>query len=157
MSFLDKFKKNKKEEKKEAPKKPLKGKKLPKKTIKKAEKEEIEKKPEEKSVKTEEPKIKLKKITRGEERWVLKAPHITEKATDLSEKNKYVFKVFPKANKIEIKKAIQDLYGVDVLAVRIINIPARRRKLGRNEGWQKGYKKAIIKIKQGQKIEILPR
>jgi large subunit ribosomal protein L23 len=157
MSFLDKFKKNKKEEKKEALKKPLKEKRSQKKPVKKIEKKEVEKKPEKKEIKIEEPKIKIKKITRGEERWILKAPHITEKATDLSEKNKYVFKVYSRTNKIEIKKAIQDLYGVDVLTVRIINIPSRKRRLGKNEGWQKGYKKAIIKIKQGQKIEILPR
>lgn len=153
MSFLDKFKKNKKE----ALKKPWKEKKPEKKIAKRPEKKEVEKKPEKKEVKIEEPKIKIKKITRGEERWILKAPHVTEKATDLVAKNKYVFKVYPKANKIEIKKAIEDLYGVDVLTVRTIIIPARKRRLGKNEGWQKGYKKAIIKIKEGQKIEILPR
>ncbi|MCX6764435.1 MAG: 50S ribosomal protein L23 [Candidatus Nealsonbacteria bacterium] len=157
MSFLDKFKKNKKE----ALKKPWKEKKAKKKTEKKPakipEKKEVEKKPEKKEVKIEEPKIKIKKITRGEERWILKGPHVTEKATDLVAKNKYVFKVYSRANKIEIKKAVQDLYGIDVLTVRIINIPARKRRLGRHEGWQKGYKKAIIKVKEGQKIEILPR
>lgn len=88
---------------------------------------------------------------------ILKAPQITEKATDLIKSNQYVFKVFPQANKNEIKKAIGDLYGVDVIAVKIIKIPAKRRKLGRISGWRKGYKKAIVKIKEGQKIEVLPR
>ncbi|MBI2042265.1 MAG: 50S ribosomal protein L23 [Candidatus Nealsonbacteria bacterium] len=88
---------------------------------------------------------------------LLKSPHVTEKATDLLEKNQYVFRVFPGANKTEIKKAVQDSYGVEVEAVRIVNIPAKKRRLGKIQGMQSGYKKAIIKIKEGQKIEILPR
>lgn len=87
----------------------------------------------------------------------LKSPHITEKATDLTKKNQYVFKVLKGANKTEIKKAIKNLYKVDVQTVRIINIPPHKIRLGRIEGWKKGYKKAIIKIKKGQKIEILSR
>ncbi len=88
---------------------------------------------------------------------VLKKPHVAEKSTDLIQKNQYVFEVVPRANKVEIRKAIEDLYGVDVVSVRIINIPRKKRKLGRIEGWRKGYKKAIVKIKEGQKIEVLPR
>ncbi|MCD5396519.1 MAG: 50S ribosomal protein L23 [Candidatus Pacebacteria bacterium] len=85
------------------------------------------------------------------------APHITEKASYLAEKNQYVFKVSKDANKIEIKKAIGDLFGVEVEKIRIIKVPKKRRRRGRIEGWKKGYKKAIVKIKEGQKIEILPR
>ncbi|HDL74846.1 MAG TPA: 50S ribosomal protein L23 [bacterium] len=88
---------------------------------------------------------------------VLKNPHITEKATDLTEKNQYTFKIWPRANKIEVKKAIKDLYKVDVTAVKIINIPSKRKRFGKTMGLKKGYKKAIIKIKKGQKIEVLPR
>lgn len=88
---------------------------------------------------------------------ILKAPQLTEKATELAQENQYVFKVWPRANKIEIKKAIEDLYGVEVEKVRIINVPKKRRRVGRILGWRKGYKKAIVKIKEGQKIEIMPR
>jgi len=88
---------------------------------------------------------------------VLISPHITEKATALAQKNQYVFKIFPKANKTEIKKVIEDLYKVEVLNIKIINVPKKRRRLGRISGWKKGYKKAIVKIKEGQKIEVLPR
>lgn len=88
---------------------------------------------------------------------VLKGPHTTEKATQLLKENQYVFKVFPRANKTEIKKAIEGLFGVDVLGVKIIKVPRKKRRLGRIEGWRKGYKKAIVKIKEGQKIEVLPR
>ncbi len=88
---------------------------------------------------------------------VLFSPHITEKATDLSASDKYVFKVWPKSNKIEIKKAIESIYGVDVEKVNIVKIPRKRRRVGRTMGWTKGYKKAIISVKKGQKIEILPK
>lgn len=88
---------------------------------------------------------------------VLKKPRVTEKAGDLILKNQYVFEVFSDSNKNQIKEAVQDLYGVDVAGVRIININPKRRRLGRREGWSKGYKKAIVKIKEGQKIEVLPR
>ena len=88
---------------------------------------------------------------------ILKAPHITEKATNLAEKNQYVFRVWQKANKNEIKKAIENLYKVKVMDVKIINVPAKRRRLGRISGWKKGFKKAIVRIKEGQKIEVLPR
>ena len=88
---------------------------------------------------------------------VLKQPQVTEKATDLASKNQYVFKVWPRSNKTEIKRAVEELYGVNVLNVRIVNIPKKQRRLGRIKGWRSGYKKAIVKIQAGQKIEILPR
>jgi len=88
---------------------------------------------------------------------VLYSPHVTEKATDLTEENKYVFKVWPRSNKIQVKKAVEDTYGVNVEAVNIINVPGKKKRLGRSMGWRKGYKKAIVELKEGQKIEILPR
>lgn len=88
---------------------------------------------------------------------ILKSPHITEKATDLMKNNHYVFKVFQDSNKTEIKKAIEALYEVDVLDVKILKSPKKRRRFGKISGWKKGFKKTIVKIKEGQKIEILPR
>ena len=89
---------------------------------------------------------------------VLVQPHITEKATNLEKENKYVFKVFKKANKTEVKKAVEGLYGVSVLNVKIINIPRKKRRVRRKtEGFKKGYKKAIVRLRQGDKIEIMPR
>jgi large subunit ribosomal protein L23 len=85
----------------------------------------------------------------------IKQPHISEKATFLSEKNQYVFEVLPDYNKKEIKNAVEGLYGVDVLSVNIIKIPSKKRRLGMTEGHRKSYIKAIVKIKEGQKIEIL--
>jgi len=103
-----------------------------------------------KEVKTE------KKQTKFNEVWkILKNPHITEKATDLMGKNQYVFKVFPKAGKPEIKKAVEGLYGVEVTGIGIINISRKRKRVGRTMGFKGGYKKAIVRIKEGQKIEVL--
>jgi len=126
--------------------------------IKKEEPVEVRPQPPKKGVsevKVEKPKP-LVKIPETAYK-ILKTPHVAEKATDLVKKNQYVFKVYPKANKIEIKRAIEELYGVNVVSVKIINIPPKRRRLGKVKGWRAGYKKAIVRIKEGQKIEVLPR
>ncbi len=92
---------------------------------------------------------------------VVKEPHITEKATSLTDQNKYVFRISPKANKIEVKKAIEALYETKVARVHIIHSAAKKRRLGRTEGWRgglkKGFKKAIVTLEKGEKIELLPR
>ena len=101
---------------------------------------------------------KRKKAPKFEQAYgILRTPHITEKAGDLAAKNLYVFKVWPRANKLEIKKAVKGLYGVDAVSVRIVKVLPKKRRLGRISGWTKGYKKAIVKTKKGQKIELLPK
>ncbi len=85
---------------------------------------------------------------------VVREPHISEKSTNLGQDNKYVFKIYKNANKPEIKKAVEGVYGVDVLSVNIIKIPKKKRRLGKTEGFRKGYSKAVVTIKEGQKIEI---
>lgn len=125
--------------------------------------EALEKNKEKELRKTEKPKeiTPVAKTDRkpiiGEAYKVLKSPHISEKATDLVKKNQYCFNVWDKANKKEIKKAVEGIYGVNVLSVRIIKIPSKKRRLGRTSGFKKGYKKAIATIQEGQKIEIMPR
>lgn len=152
MPLINIFKKEKKTEK------PKKSKEV---TVKKPQKVAIQKKPKKekpsKAIKAEMPISKSKIKISGESWRTLKGPHITEKGTYLNKGDQYVFKVFPEANKTEIKKSIEGLYNVDVLKVRIINIHEKSRRLGKTEGKRKGYKKAIIKIKKGQKIELLPR
>jgi len=121
-----------------------------------AEGKKIEKKIEKKVEAKTEIKRPRKKVS-GIAYRVLSSVHVTEKATGLEAENKYVFNVSSKANKTEIKKAVQDLYGVNVKNVRIINIPRKQRRLGKQKGWRKGYKKAIVRINKGQRIEIMPR
>lgn len=106
--------------------------------------------------KVETPKIRKEKKT-DKAYKILKTPHVSEKATDLLESNQYIFRVFGGTNKIEIKRAVEDLYGVKVINVKIINVPEKSRRLGRTVGERKGYKKAIVRIVSGQKIEVLPR
>jgi len=85
---------------------------------------------------------------------VIREPHISEKATYLGNSDKYTFKVYDNANKLEIKKSIEGIYRVDVLAVNIIKIPAKKRRIGKTQGFKKGHTKAIVTIKEGQKIEV---
>ena len=124
------------------------------------------KEPDKKEVKKDvkqaaQPIIKSSKEQLIQAYQVIKEPHITEKANFLAEQDKYVFKVFKQANKTEVKKAIEALYGVKVERVHMIHSAAKRRRLGRHEGWRqglkKGFKKAIVTLRQGDKIELLPR
>lgn len=86
---------------------------------------------------------------------VLKRPHITEKSSILSESGVYVFRVNPGFSKTGIKKALEELYKVKVIKVRIISVPSRRRRVGRKTGVRPGYKKAVVKLAEGQKIEFV--
>ena len=125
--------------------------------VKAAEKKEAVKAAEKKVEKKEEavkaPSAKEKNYKFSYE--AVKKPHISEKASYLSEKDQYIFEISPSYNKSEVKNAVEGIYGVDVLSVNVIKIPAKKRRLGRTEGFRKAYKKAIVKIKEGQKIEIL--
>jgi len=91
----------------------------------------------------------------------LKKVLVSEKTTDLNERGQYVFLVARLANKHQVKQAIQDLYGVKVEKVRTIHLPAKPRvmrgKHGFRGGLEKGIKKAIVSLAQGEKIEVLPR
>ena len=89
-----------------------------------------------------------------EQDYVLKRPHVSEKATLLSESGFYVFKVEDRANKNKVKDEVEKKYKVNVLSVRMVRIPSKKRKVGRTEGKKKGYKKAIVKVKSGQSIDL---
>ncbi|HOX96275.1 MAG TPA: 50S ribosomal protein L23 [Candidatus Woesebacteria bacterium] len=84
------------------------------------------------------------------------SPVVTEKSYALSALDKYVFRVAPDASKSQIKKAIKDLYKVDVLSINTIKKGARTEKSHRTgrHVTSSVEKKAIVKIKAGQKIEI---
>lgn len=86
---------------------------------------------------------------------IVKHPIITEKSTQLAQENKYVFCVDKYANKNQIKKAIEEIYNVKVEKVYIVHIPPKRRRYRFFiEGYKSGYKKAIVKLKEGEKIAI---
>ena len=112
--------------------------------------------------KIEKPKRVIKQVVAKKEHGgiahkILAKPHVTEKTTNLETQGKYIFRVYFNANKQEIKKAIRDLYGVKVEKINIINVPRKPRKLGRSQGYKSGYKKAIITLEKGEKIEVISR
>jgi large subunit ribosomal protein L23 len=84
---------------------------------------------------------------------VIKGPVITEKSHLLkAETNKVTFQVDVKANKIEIRKAVEELFKVKVLAVNTINMRGKKKRLGRTEGARPDWKKAIVTLAPGDKI-----
>jgi len=84
---------------------------------------------------------------------LLRAPLITEKTMELVETaNRYTFKVPKTANKVEIKKAVEAVFNVEVIKVNTINVLRKAKKVGKYAGLKAGYKKAIVQLKDGQKI-----
>ncbi|MFA5133439.1 MAG: 50S ribosomal protein L23 [Patescibacteria group bacterium] len=81
-------------------------------------------------------------------------PLITEKISDGAALGKYAFMVSREANKISIKKAVNNLYGVKVESVKIINAIGKSVRYGRFQGKRKDWKKAIVTLAPGEKIEI---
>ena len=83
----------------------------------------------------------------------IKEPIITEKSMALKEKeNKYVFAVDAKANKIEIKNAVEKFFNVKVVSVATLNVKPRAKRVGQYAGYTSAYKKAIVKLAEGNKI-----
>jgi large subunit ribosomal protein L23 len=87
---------------------------------------------------------------------VLRQHQLTEKGTRLREaENKYLFKVSPSANKMQIKEAVEKLFKVDVVRVNTMNYAGkRRRERIARYGWKPDWKRAIVTLKSGQKIEM---
>lgn len=85
---------------------------------------------------------------------VLIKPLVTEKATNLGGQNQYVFMVEMSANKIEVAKAINDVYGLKPLGVNIIKMKGKRVSRGRITGRRKDFKKAIVTLPKGETIKV---
>ena len=89
------------------------------------------------------------------ERDIIKAPIITEKSASLAQdKNTITFSVSTKANKTEIKEAIEKIFDVKVESVNTINVKPKKKRVGKYTGKTKKVKKAIVKLKEGSKIEL---
>ena len=84
---------------------------------------------------------------------VLKAFYVSEKASMLNGMNQYVFKVFGNSNQSEVKKQVEKVFEVKVKDVKILNMPKKRRDLGRHPGFKQGFKKAIVVLKEGYSID----
>jgi len=79
-------------------------------------------------------------------RLLIKRPHISEKATDLYSDGKYTFLVDVRANKKEVEKLIEEIYKVNVVSVNILRVKKHKNV----------YKKAIVTLKEGESIDIIP-
>lgn len=86
---------------------------------------------------------------------VLRRPVMTERNTDLMMQGRYTFEVAPDANKIQIKEAVEKTFNVTVLAVNTLNVHGKkRRQRTRLAGFSRSWKKAIVTLAPGQRIEI---
>ncbi len=87
--------------------------------------------------------------------YLIKGPLITEKSHLQKEmSNKVTFKVVPTANKIEIRKAVEEIFKVKVLAVNTCRYEGKQKRLGRTEGRRPDWKKAIVTLAPGEKISF---
>lgn len=85
---------------------------------------------------------------------IIKAPVITEKSQIAQSEGKYTFKVDPRANKTEIKSAIEKIFDVKVDSIKTLNVKPKKRRVGRYTGLTNRTKKAIVTLKEGQTIDL---
>jgi len=85
---------------------------------------------------------------------VLRRPVITEKNTTLQAQGKYAFEVAGEANKHQIKQAVEKAFKVKVSAVNVMTVPGKTRRVGRRQVLTRSWKKAIVTLQSGDKIEL---
>jgi len=85
---------------------------------------------------------------------VLIKPLITEKNTMLGAEGKYTFKIDRRANKTQVKEAVEAIFKVNVTAVNTISVPPKTRRVGRTIGKTQAWKKAVVTLRPGQRLEI---
>lgn len=89
------------------------------------------------------------------DKTLVKKPLITEKASMLGTLNQYVFLVADRATGPEVKKVVEAVYKVKVASVRTVNVPSKMKRLGRNLFKRPGYRKAIVTLQKGEKLDVL--
>ena len=85
---------------------------------------------------------------------VVRRPLITEKATLMKEQNRYAFEVAKEANKRQIKDAVEAAFKVNVVKVNVMTVPGKMRRIGRRQVLTPSWKKAVVTLESGQKIEF---
>lgn len=86
---------------------------------------------------------------------IIKAPIVTEKTQSItSDGKKIVLKVDKKANKVQIKQAIKEAFGVDAVNINTVNVRPKKKRVGRYSGTTKAYKKAIVTLKEGSNLDL---
>ena len=87
-------------------------------------------------------------------RQVLIAPVVSEKSYSLIEEKKYAFRVHPDAHKTQIRQAVEELFEVRVIGVNVSKVQPKPKRRGYNKGKKPGWKKAIVQLRAGDRIEI---
>ena len=87
-------------------------------------------------------------------RDIIKGPIMTEKSANLAQDNLITFSVDTKANKTQIKQAIEKIFDVKVESVNTINVRPKKKRVGKYTGYTNKVKKAIVKLKEGSSIEL---
>jgi large subunit ribosomal protein L23 len=87
-------------------------------------------------------------------RQIVIAPVVSEKSYSLIEDDKYSFRVHPRAHKTEIRHAVEELFDVKVEAVNIVKVRPKPKRRGWHRGQKPGWKKAIVQLREGDRIEI---
>lgn len=87
---------------------------------------------------------------------ILEKIHQTEKAVNSEKENKYTFLINPSYNKIQIRKEVERLFKVKVNDVNIVRLPAKKKKISREAGYESGFNKAVVTLEKGNKINIKP-
>jgi large subunit ribosomal protein L23 len=87
-------------------------------------------------------------------RQVLITPVVSEKSFSLIEDNKYSFRVHPRAHKTEIRQAVEELFHVKVEGVNVLKVQSKPKRRGFSQGRKPGWKKAIVQLRAGDRIEI---
>lgn len=95
-----------------------------------------------------------KAVGHGRAYRIIVKPLITEKASVLAAENKYFFMVEKEANKIEVAKAINEIYGVKPTSVNVIRVEGKKTRHGRTQGKRKDWKKAIVTLPKGKTIQV---
>jgi large subunit ribosomal protein L23 len=85
---------------------------------------------------------------------ILIKPVVSEKSYHQITENRYTFRVHSAAHKTQIRQAVEELFEVKVVAVNIVKMPPKPKRRGTTKGMQSGWKKAIVELKPGDKIEI---
>lgn len=154
MKFLDRFKNKKEQEIKAGSSAPAStSQKDEKQTVKKTDKKPAAKKTTDKKP-ASKPSAGSNKKFRTETVKVILSPVISEKAAHLADMNQYVFRVESSSNRVQVRQAFVDLYGVQPSRINIVNVPGKSVRFGRRTGRRSGWKKAIITVPKGSSIQV---
>ncbi len=86
---------------------------------------------------------------------IILGPVLSEKALGIIEESKYAFYVHPKANRTQVKDAVERVFNVDVMKINLLNVRGKEKSMGRYRGFRPARKKVIVTLREGQRIQQL--